>query len=123
MRVYPTSLFTPPTAAHVAYPPLSFSHFPRSLLLRSVVLAGTEPTALGGDASAASAAGGGAGAAANLNGGDGAADTIIYMWSECKKCGKLTTPLVPMSDDTWKFSLGKFLEVGCESSSTTMPRA
>ncbi|CAN0441665.1 unnamed protein product, partial [Hapterophycus canaliculatus] len=33
------------------------------------------------------------------------------MWSSCKKCGQLTTPLVPMSDDTWKFSLGKFLEV------------
>ena len=38
-------------------------------------------------------------------------DTKIYMWSACKKCGRLTTPLVPMSEDTWKFSLGKFLEV------------
>lgn len=33
------------------------------------------------------------------------------MWSACKKCGRLTTSLVLMSDDTWKFSLGKFLEV------------
>lgn len=35
----------------------------------------------------------------------------IYMWSMCKKCGRVTTPLVPMSDDTWKFSFAKFLEV------------
>lgn len=40
-----------------------------------------------------------------------AADSPIYMWSVCKKCGRTTTPLVPMSEDTWKFSLGKFLEV------------
>ncbi|CAM9902089.1 unnamed protein product, partial [Laminaria digitata] len=38
-------------------------------------------------------------------------DEKIYMWSACKNCGRLTTPLVPMSEDTWKFSLGKFLEV------------
>lgn len=35
----------------------------------------------------------------------------IYMWSACKECGRFTTPFVPMSEDTWKFSLGKFLEV------------
>lgn len=40
-------------------------------------------------------------------------DNHIYMWSQCKKCGRVTTPLVPMSEDTWKFSLGKFLEVRC----------
>lgn len=88
------------------------------------MLAGTEPTALGGSDATTAAAGGGAGSAANLNGGggDGAADTIIYMWSECKKCGKLTTPLVPMSDDTWKFSLGKFLEVCfCNDPSGAVP--
>lgn len=38
-------------------------------------------------------------------------DNQIFMWSQCKICHRITTPLVPMSDDTWKFSLGKFLEV------------
>lgn len=35
----------------------------------------------------------------------------IYMWSVCKICKRLTTQLVMMSEDTWKFSFGKFLEV------------
>lgn len=35
----------------------------------------------------------------------------IYMWSVCKICKRLTTPMVVMSEDTWKFSFGKFLEV------------
>ncbi|CAM9162419.1 unnamed protein product, partial [Phaeothamnion confervicola] len=35
----------------------------------------------------------------------------IYMWSWCNRCGRLVTPLVPMSEDTWKWSFGKFLEV------------
>lgn len=38
-------------------------------------------------------------------------DNKMYMWSMCKKCGRVTTPLVPMSEDTWKFSFAKFLEV------------
>lgn len=66
-------------------------------------------------AAVAAAVGGGAGAAtgasAATGGVDGVLDTKIHMWSACKKCGRLTTPLVLMSEDTWKFSLGKFLEV------------
>eukprot|EP00903_Cladosiphon_okamuranus_P005970 g5894.t1 len=57
------------------------------------------------------AAGGSDAGGAGSGGVDGVVDTKIYMWSVCKKCGRLTTPLVPMSEDTWKFSLGKFLEV------------
>jgi len=35
----------------------------------------------------------------------------IFMWSYCKKCEKIVTPLVRMAEDTWKLSFGKFLEV------------
>jgi 1-phosphatidylinositol-3-phosphate 5-kinase len=38
-------------------------------------------------------------------------DRPILMWSYCRKCERVVTPLVPMSDDTWKMSFGKFLEV------------
>jgi 1-phosphatidylinositol-3-phosphate 5-kinase len=35
---------------------------------------------------------------------------VILTWSYCKKCGH-TSPFLPMSDTTWKFSFGKFLEL------------
>ena len=35
----------------------------------------------------------------------------ITMWSFCHVCNEVVTPLVYISDDTWKFSFGKFLEV------------
>ncbi|KAI9348296.1 hypothetical protein DFJ73DRAFT_438887 [Zopfochytrium polystomum] len=34
----------------------------------------------------------------------------IVMWSECKDCGA-RTPFLPMSDSTWLYSFGKYLEV------------
>ena len=34
----------------------------------------------------------------------------ILMWSYCKIC-KSTTPLMPMSDNTWAYSFGKYLEL------------
>ncbi|KAJ9068984.1 Mitochondrial distribution and morphology protein 12 [Entomophthora muscae] len=37
-------------------------------------------------------------------------ENTILMWSYCKKCDKLL-PVVPMSEETWKFSLGKYLEL------------
>lgn len=36
-------------------------------------------------------------------------DTIL-MWSYCKVC-KTTTPIMPMSGTTWKYSFGKYLEL------------
>ncbi|KAJ1950938.1 Mitochondrial distribution and morphology protein 12, partial [Dispira parvispora] len=36
-------------------------------------------------------------------------DTLL-MWSECQVCHQ-HTPVVPMSEETWKFSFGKFLEI------------
>lgn len=36
-------------------------------------------------------------------------DTIL-MWSWCKIC-QITTPIVPMSGTTWKYSFGKYLEL------------
>lgn len=38
-------------------------------------------------------------------------DNTIFMWSYCKACEEIVSPLVPMSEDTWKMSFGKFLEV------------
>ena len=35
----------------------------------------------------------------------------IATWTYCNNCGKVVTPLVFISDDTWKYSFGKFLEV------------
>lgn len=35
---------------------------------------------------------------------------VILLWSTCKVCGH-TTPVIPMSDATWKMSFGKFLEL------------
>lgn len=38
-------------------------------------------------------------------------DSPIATWTYCTNCAKVVTPLVYISDDTWKFSFGKFLEV------------
>lgn len=35
----------------------------------------------------------------------------ITMWSYCKHCSRVVTPLVVMDEDTWKLSFAKFLEV------------
>jgi hypothetical protein len=37
-------------------------------------------------------------------------DTPIATWTYCKNCGKVVTPLNWLSENTWKFSFGKFLE-------------
>ncbi|KAI7848163.1 hypothetical protein BDC45DRAFT_575135 [Circinella umbellata] len=34
----------------------------------------------------------------------------ILMWSYCRKCEK-PTPVIPMSENTWNYSFGKFIEV------------
>ncbi|KAJ3300300.1 1-phosphatidylinositol-3-phosphate 5-kinase [Borealophlyctis nickersoniae] len=39
----------------------------------------------------------------------GMEDTIL-MWSVCRLCGQ-TSPFLPMSEETWKFSFGKYLEL------------
>ncbi|CAG8949455.1 hypothetical protein HYFRA_00014228 [Hymenoscyphus fraxineus] len=39
----------------------------------------------------------------------------ILMWSYCKVCQK-ETPVMPMSESTWKYSLGKYLELSFWSS-------
>ncbi|KAL0090125.1 hypothetical protein J3Q64DRAFT_1879354, partial [Phycomyces blakesleeanus] len=39
----------------------------------------------------------------------GMAETVL-MWSYCKLCER-PTPVVPMSDNTWNYSFGKFLEL------------
>jgi 1-phosphatidylinositol-3-phosphate 5-kinase len=41
---------------------------------------------------------------------DSAEDSPIATWTYCKNCGKIVTPLVYISDNTWKYSFGKFLE-------------
>lgn len=38
-------------------------------------------------------------------------DNKIIMWSRCSLCEKNVTPAVPMSEKTFAFSLGKFLEI------------
>lgn len=38
-------------------------------------------------------------------------DGVVYMYSFCKSCDSLVTPLIPMSDLTWNYSFGKFLEM------------
>ncbi|WEW59666.1 Mitochondrial distribution and morphology protein 12 [Emydomyces testavorans] len=43
----------------------------------------------------------------------GLQDTIL-MWSCCKICGN-ETPAMPMSESTWKYSLGKYLELSFSS--------
>lgn len=44
----------------------------------------------------------------------GMADSI-FMWSTCKVCS-VSTPILPMSDDTWQYSLGKYFELSFWSS-------
>ena len=44
----------------------------------------------------------------------GLQDTIL-MWSVCRLCGK-ETQVMPMSDSTWKYSFGKYLELSFWSS-------
>jgi 1-phosphatidylinositol-3-phosphate 5-kinase len=38
-------------------------------------------------------------------------DKPIALWTYCKQCRKVVSPLVYISESTWKFSFGKFLEV------------
>ena len=38
-------------------------------------------------------------------------DRPIATWTYCQHCRKVVTPLTYISDNTWKFSFGKFLEV------------
>ena len=38
-------------------------------------------------------------------------DRPIATWTYCQRCRKVVTPLTYISDNTWKFSFGKFLEV------------
>ncbi|TGZ81862.1 hypothetical protein EX30DRAFT_395248 [Ascodesmis nigricans] len=40
----------------------------------------------------------------------------ILMWSYCKKCNDSNTPAIPMSESTWKYSFGKYLELAFWSS-------
>ncbi|ODV97519.1 hypothetical protein PACTADRAFT_14061 [Pachysolen tannophilus NRRL Y-2460] len=35
---------------------------------------------------------------------------VILMWSYCKEC-RQSTPVIPMSENTWKYSFGKYLEL------------
>ena len=35
----------------------------------------------------------------------------IATWTYCRNCDRVVTPLVFISEDTWKFSFGKFLEI------------
>ena len=52
---------------------------------------------------------------------DGDGDTdVIFMWSWCKIC-QHATPVLPMSQDTWTLSLGKYLEL-CFYGSNHVPR-
>lgn len=37
-------------------------------------------------------------------------ENSILMWSVCKICKK-STPVIPMSEETWKYSFGKYLEL------------
>lgn len=46
---------------------------------------------------------------------------LILMWSVCRIC-RAETPVVPMSDDTWKYSFAKYLELSFWSS-PLRPRA
>lgn len=40
----------------------------------------------------------------------------ILMWSYCKVCPNTNTPPIPMSESTWKYSFGKYLELAFWSS-------
>ena len=45
----------------------------------------------------------------------GMQNTII-MWSYCKECPNMNTPAFPMSESSWKYSFGKYLELAFWSS-------
>ncbi|KAJ1455553.1 hypothetical protein M885DRAFT_210762 [Pelagophyceae sp. CCMP2097] len=38
-------------------------------------------------------------------------DRQILMWSYCKRCARIVTPLAALSEESWKMSFGKFLEI------------
>jgi 1-phosphatidylinositol-3-phosphate 5-kinase len=44
----------------------------------------------------------------------------ILMWSYCKKCVNTNTPAIPMSESSWKYSFGKYLELAFWSSEMKM---
>jgi len=46
----------------------------------------------------------------NLDDGEEVEDPPIATWTYCKECAKVVTPLVFISENTWKYSFGKFLE-------------
>ncbi|KAI5858716.1 hypothetical protein BZA05DRAFT_329983 [Tricharina praecox] len=46
---------------------------------------------------------------------EGMQNTIL-MWSYCKKCPNTNTPAIPMSESSWKYSFGKYLELAFWSS-------
>ncbi|ODQ67458.1 hypothetical protein NADFUDRAFT_12892, partial [Nadsonia fulvescens var. elongata DSM 6958] len=43
----------------------------------------------------------------------------ILMWSYCRKC-KVNVPVIPMSENTWKYSFGKYLELSFWSTNVQM---
>mmetsp|Transcript_59378 Transcript_59378/g.145265 ORF Transcript_59378/g.145265 Transcript_59378/m.145265 type:complete len:2104 (+) Transcript_59378:138-6449(+) len=47
-------------------------------------------------------------------------DAPIATWTYCKSCRKVVTPLVWISEDTWKYSFGKFLESSFYNHDTRM---
>ena len=44
----------------------------------------------------------------------------ILMWSYCKRCPNTNTPAIPMSESSWKYSFGKYLELAFWSSEMKM---
>lgn len=38
-------------------------------------------------------------------------ENTIFMWSYCKICPNANTPAIPMSESSWKYSFGKYLEL------------
>ncbi|KAI9502783.1 hypothetical protein BX070DRAFT_235203 [Coemansia spiralis] len=46
---------------------------------------------------------------------------VMLMWGECKRCGK-NTPVTKLSDETWRYSFGKYLETTFYND-TLRPRA
>lgn len=44
---------------------------------------------------------------------------VILMWSYCKEC-RQSTPVIPMNENTWKYSFGKYLELSFWSSNVRL---
>ncbi|KAJ1921556.1 Mitochondrial distribution and morphology protein 12 [Mycoemilia scoparia] len=42
---------------------------------------------------------------------------VLLMWGVCKKCGA-KTPISPMTEDTWRYSFGKYMEIMFYSNET-----